>query len=121
MMGIEIIAPKPTLSEDKIPKFNAIDAMSQSVFVQGQEPIFPKYTDASGSWSPDKVEDEDGQWKAVHDLWEKPEAGVESRQKTMDLWKEAMFWEKELRGDAPEILLNKFDNLYLAAPLISVG
>lgn len=122
-MGIEITAPKPTLSQDQIPKFNAVDAMSQSVSVQGQEPIFPKYGDAVNTWSPAAVEDSDGQWKKVSDLWETPEAGVQSRQKTLDLWMDTMFWPKEkaLKGDAPEILLKKFDNLYLLAPMISVG
>lgn len=121
LMGAEIIAPKPTLSQDKIPRFNAIDAMSQSVSVQGQEPIFPKYVDANQNWSSDKVVDKDKQWGVVRDLWEKPEAGVESRQKTLDLWQDTIFWEKELKGDIPRTLLGKFDKLYLAAPLVSVG
>lgn len=42
LMVFEIMALKPTISPDKIDKFSAIDAMKEAVFLQGQEPEFPK-------------------------------------------------------------------------------
>lgn len=38
-------------------------------------------------------------------------------------WMDTTFWPKKkaLKGDAPEILLKKFDNLYFLVLMISVG
>jgi hypothetical protein len=121
LMGVEITAPKPTLSPDKIPKFNAIEAMSESVNEQGSEPIFPQYDSANAKWSPEEVKDEKAQWDKVKSLWQAPELGTKCRDSTMDLWKQVMFWQNGVKADTPTLLLEKFDNLYLTAPLISVG
>ncbi|KAA8903423.1 hypothetical protein FN846DRAFT_954000 [Sphaerosporella brunnea] len=121
MMGVSVAAPKALLAQDKIPKFNVVDAMSQSVNVPSHEPLFPKYAPANAAWSPDEVKDEDSQWAAVAALWRTPQGGVESRKTTLALWGEAMFWETGVTAEVPELLLEKFDNLYLSAPMISVA
>jgi hypothetical protein len=122
-MGAEILAPKPTLSPDKIGKFNAIDAMEQAVFPQGQEPEFPKYLDGSDNWSPQEVKpgEEKEQWDNVKAAWTNPAQGVKKRDDTANLLQRVMGWKRGLTAKAPERLVKDLGNLYLSAPMISVG
>lgn len=122
-MGVQLKAPKPFLSDDLIPKFSAIDAMSQGVYLVGSEPIFPKLLDSNPAWAPAPVEDPvpPGQWEKVSKTWEDPPAKEESRTKTVTLWKEAMGWVGELSASAPRTLLSKFGTYYMAAPMLSVA
>ncbi|KAL7276584.1 hypothetical protein RUND412_000426 [Rhizina undulata] len=120
MMGVIINAPDPELSNDVIPKFNAVKAMSQDVFGQGKEKIFPKNLQSNQIWLPLKAVPGPNQWKNVSDRWKNPIMGKTSAQNTVDAWKKAFFWEVTLNGAPPAKLLDDFGALYLAVPLLSV-
>lgn len=118
MMGVIIRAPDPVLSNDVIPKFNAVDAMSEEIFPQGEEKIFPPNAASSDNWLPLKAAQGSEQWSNVKTAWQAPKTNP---QKTVDLWTNAFSWDTKLDGSLPPILLKKFDELYLAAPLLCVA
>lgn len=100
-MGVSLIAPEATLSKDKIPKFNALDANSVPIFGTAP-PSFPVVGDAIGLWLPDAPagmkpdgsgkEDVVKQYKDVHDTWESPLLGVGAAQKAVDCWCATYMW-----------------------------
>lgn len=121
MMGVSIFAPMPTLCQDLIPAFDALKAMSQSVFDQGKEPIFPPANiSEEPSWEPLEGVGGEQQWVEAKNTWKTPRMGKESQQKSVDLWLAAMFWTEKLDGAMPALLNENFDDIYLAAPLLSV-
>lgn len=118
MMGVTISAPDPVLSDDKIPKFNAAAAMAEDVFPPPEpSKLFPdSTTEAKASWLP--LKPGPNPWADASSAWANPKMGAASQQNTVDLWTSAFFWEK-LSGSVPPILLKDFNDLYLAAPLLS--
>lgn len=118
MMGAEITAPKPNLSPDKIGKFSAILAMEEAVLPQG---VFPKYLDGSNNWSPAPTDEGQDQWEKVKGVWTNPAQGPAKRDETVDLLKTVMGWKRSLSAKVPTRLVENLGNLYLTAPMISVG
>lgn len=119
-MGLTIVAPPPTLSSDVIPAFSAVDAMSEIV----SDVRFPTLTpSALPSWDPaprDPVPA--SQWTDVHDAWLAPSPSLAD---FVERWAKAMKWvipkEEELVPWPPQLNLENFDEVYMAAPCISVS
>ena len=68
-MGLQIQPPKPSLADDKIGVFDAIEAMKQNVFGQGNSPKFVGYEAENTDLYPEKemenaYEDVQGLWRA---------------------------------------------------------
>lgn len=114
MMGVLITAPDPVLSDDVILKYNVANAVPQSAFPPGAAEPFPDVIASSTNWLPLKPNPEKDQWNAVRDAW-RAEVG---QQKSMDAWKGAFGWEDQLLGFGPAVLLDNFDEFYMAAPLL---
>lgn len=115
-MGVTIGAPKPELSNDMIPRFNAVLENSESVFPQEEQKFLPEVEGSSGDWLP--LDNRSvGQWKDVIDAWRKLELGVGSAQDSVNVWAKVLGW-GELNGEVPEGLLGRFGDLYIEAPLL---
>lgn len=119
-MGLTIVAPPPTLSSDVIPAFSVVDAMSEVV----SDVAFPTLTsDALSSWDPaPRDPTAASQWKDVHDAWLAPSQSLAS---FVEVWAESMQWiiqkGEELVASSPQLNLESFDEVYMAAPCISVS
>jgi hypothetical protein len=120
LMGLTVQAPKPALSPDQIQPFNALDAMSENVFDDGDKsdpravntmgeavaqaeadgwsPNIPTVTTPrpQASWSPaapaDSSSDPAAQWEAVSKAWQNPSQGAATAQDVLSRWKAAYGW-----------------------------
>lgn len=121
IMGVVISAPDPILSDDVIPKFNAVQEASENVFPENEEKYFPTVESSNGDWLPLKGSG-DTQWAEVKAAWLSPKMGKASPKNTVDLWSKVFAWSptETLSGSAPTNLLQNFGDLYLEAPLLSV-
>jgi hypothetical protein len=131
-MGATFLAPKSEISDgpkqDRIPAFNAQEAESEFVFAGTTAdpfPTFPESSPASTAWEPEApaTGTPDAQWKAVVQAWEHPTLGGTAADLAVEAWIGALGWRavSDFKGDAPEMLLDRFEELILAPPLISVG
>jgi hypothetical protein len=130
-MGATFLAPKPEISDgpmqDRIPAFNAQEAESEFVFsgtATDPFPTFPNANPAATTWEPAApATGGDAQWKAVVQAWENPVLGATAADLAVEAWIGALGWTAvaDFKGDAPETLLDRFEELILAPPLISVG
>lgn len=114
MMGVLITAPDAVLSDDVILKFNVAKAVPQNAFPPGAAEPFPEVIASSTNWLPLKPDPNKDQWNAVRDAW-RVDVG---QKKSMDAWKGAFGWEDQLLGFGPKLLLDNFDEFYMAAPLL---
>ena len=107
-----------------IPKFSASESMEMSVNPQGQEPEFKHIEKSSPNWVPDPamVSNPEVRWDEVPKIWK---AKADEQKKVVKNWSAAMGWVDEdwVGFGTPQLLLEEetFLNLYLAAPMISVG
>ncbi|KAI9648823.1 hypothetical protein NHQ30_003464 [Ciborinia camelliae] len=117
MMGVLFIAPPPIIAADPFPAFNIEDA--SLVSLQAEKP-FPDFKDAHPDWIPTKPAPGEKQWKDVHDYWEKPVMGLPAQEDFVTMFKSAFAWgDKISKWKMPERLGKKFDDLYIAAPLLT--
>lgn len=117
MMGVLITAPAAVPSDDVILKFNVANAVPQNAFPPGAAEPFPAVIKSSTNWLPLKPDPEKDQWDVVSDAW-RVDVG---QKKSMDAWKGAFGWEDQLLGFGPTVLLDNFNEFYMAAPLLCRG
>jgi hypothetical protein len=126
-MGVSLAAPAPTLSPDKIPKFNAISANSQDVFDPAK--AFPPVDAEAGRWLPSDPLPADQiakQYADVEVACLNPTLGATAAQTAADLFVQAFGWVGDdgkalaLDGSPPEVLVGALDQFDMAPPVISV-
>jgi hypothetical protein len=118
MMATRVIAPKPVLASDQIPKFNAIHAMAMDVYEKGKNPDFVKFLDAKAAWAPEAADsDITNQYTKVKDKWENP-GWAGSAKKALSAWRAAFKWDEEAKcsADPPKLALEKFGEKYMEPP-----
>lgn len=115
-MGLSFMPPKPKPSPDLIKKFNVIEAMKETVFKQCHEPIFPPPVKSSPDWQPSKPTGDASQWKKVVDTWRSPKLDTE---KAIGRWGKALGWDTGMTYKKPKYLLDHFDELVMAPPVIA--
>ncbi|KAK4136039.1 hypothetical protein BT67DRAFT_440170 [Trichocladium antarcticum] len=133
MMGVLLMAPPPFMSADKLQAFQILDADRQDLDGKKQ---FPVVVPASGDWlgvTPSPDQEPAAQWEAVRTAWETPDwdpastsgpvaaegGGVQTS--FVASWAKAFGWDGALAAMAkmPSLLDKRFDNLYVAAPLLT--
>ncbi|QGI71151.1 hypothetical protein CEK26_003488 [Fusarium fujikuroi] len=125
MMGVLMQGPPAIMSEDTLKAFNIL-AQGERV-LKAKKP-FPETELPEDAWDPSKPKDGAEQWKDVHNNWSSPEwsgntdGGSEVQQTFVDSWFEIFGWGKALSGlgKLPKLLGERFDDLYVEAPLITV-
>ncbi|KAH6949755.1 hypothetical protein BKA56DRAFT_606801 [Ilyonectria sp. MPI-CAGE-AT-0026] len=125
-MGISLSAPAPTLSPDKIPKFNALAANKQDVF---DPPLgFLPMDNEAGTWLPQAPEDDIvKQYADIEAAWTAPVLGTTAAATATSLFVQAFGWlddqgkALELDGAPPGVLVSAMDQFYLAPPVISAS
>ena len=115
-MGARLYAPPPVLSKDKLPKFKiekaGIENHNAILFI----PPAPERSD----WKPD-AQDEKARWESVPKAWQAPSWGTgnDGQAGFLEGWKKAFGWDKVLSASAPKNLMKRFDNIYMAPPLMT--
>ncbi|KAF8460209.1 hypothetical protein BDZ91DRAFT_799132 [Kalaharituber pfeilii] len=124
LMGILLIPPKPALSHDMIPTFDAVESQVQDVM----DPVeFKPSIDANSSWAPvpptpPPEDDLAKPWEAVQDLWKAHAGPGGAAESTVETWRKVMGWkDKSVRGKMPKRLVDDLTKLYVAAPMIAVA
>ncbi|KAG5661276.1 hypothetical protein KAF25_005398, partial [Fusarium avenaceum] len=122
IMGVLMQGPPAVMSEDTLKAFNILDAGLEDLPADKSFPD-PEWSDKS--WEPDEPKKGAAQWHAVHDKWKSPDWN-ERRSKDaqtgfVDTWAKTFGWDSALSGLAkiPKLLDERFDNLYVNAPLIT--
>ncbi|KAI1171807.1 hypothetical protein F4777DRAFT_593405 [Nemania sp. FL0916] len=125
MSGVLITAPKPTMAPDPFPPYIVADADLQRLL---SERPFPTIATANDAWAPGPPLTEGGpedQYNAVHDAWAEPLLGTgdEGSQGFVGILAESLKWKlvDDLKSIAsiPQRLNRKFNDLYVAAPLLT--
>lgn len=118
IMDVVFTAPPPIMAPDKFPVFDILDA--QLVDLDADKP-FPDSQKSHPDWQPAKPKDGKAQWKEVHDWWKSPALGETGQQTFVSMFKEAFNWGGEkLNTKIPDRLEKRFNDLYIAAPLLTV-
>lgn len=120
MMGVTIVSPKPTISSDKIPKFNFVHAFAVDVYGPAeQKPKFPVIAKSAETFFPEKPDSGPKQWDDVKNAWAAPAAATAAKS-VLDAWKAAFGWSSEakVQSTPPPKVLSEFGQLYMSAPLL---
>ncbi|PHH66832.1 hypothetical protein CDD81_5964 [Ophiocordyceps australis] len=125
MMGVQITAPKPTMSPDPFPAYKVDDADLQSL---PAEKAFPEFGNADTGSAPTKANtDVAQQFEDVLATWTKPTLGTgdDGQQGFVSILAETLKWPsgsklKEI-ASIPERLGKGFKNMYVAAPLLTTA
>jgi hypothetical protein len=124
-MGLSLSAPAPTLSPDKILKFDALAAAKQDVF---DPPLpFPPITAEAGAWVPADPQRAVQQYADVNAAWLDPAVGTGAAATATALFVRAFGWIGDdgkalaLYGEPPRVLIGGLDQFDLAPPVISVS
>lgn len=108
------------MAPDKLPTFNIEDAELQEFVAEKK---FPPPTPSHPEWKPEAPHEGAAQWKAVHDNWTNPAWGTgdEGQAGFVGKWAEVFGWDKAMSQLAaiPKRLEKGFENLYVAAPLMT--
>ncbi|KAI0391890.1 hypothetical protein F5Y17DRAFT_385086 [Xylariaceae sp. FL0594] len=124
MTGVDIQAPDAELSSESPIQFNVVEALGEAVFAptSPQAPKFPAQKPASGIWRPDEPSPD---WETDRDIitkeWESKQGTAEE---VLGMWKNLSafkMWDtSKLSGAAPKKTLERFEELYLAMPRLTV-
>ncbi|KAA8647060.1 hypothetical protein EYZ11_008797 [Aspergillus tanneri] len=120
MMGLQLTAPPPTLSPDKLPQFNIEQADLQRI---PAEKPFPPCVPSHPEWEPDTAHGT-SQWTEVRDHWATPDwsTGEDGQKGFVETWAKTFRWDSEFLSTLapmPQTLKKDFLNLYVAAPLMT--
>ncbi|EXK24695.1 hypothetical protein FOMG_18591 [Fusarium oxysporum f. sp. melonis 26406] len=122
MMGVLMEGPPAIMSEDTLKAFNIL-AQGERV-LKAKKP-FPETESPEDDWNPGKHKDGAEQWNDVHNTWSSPEWNEgrgDAQQTFVDSWSENFGWGKALSEVAklPKLLGERFADLYVEAPLITI-
>ncbi len=115
-MGLSVAPPKPSLADDKVNQFNVVADRRQPV----ARPHFPnaERTKADKAWLP---EGKRVNWTEVRDEWRAATEGGRVGD-VVRRWGERLGFESgSVVGVQPTCLLDKFEGLVPAVPLVAVG
>ncbi|EWG51742.1 hypothetical protein FVEG_10633 [Fusarium verticillioides 7600] len=126
IMGVLMQGPPAKMSEDTLKAFNIL-AQGERV-LQAEKP-FPETESPEDDWNPSKPKGGKEQWDDVHNKWstsewnEDGDGGSDVQQTFVDTWFEALKWRKALSGlgKLPKLLGERFGDLYVEAPLMTVS
>ncbi|KAF5656962.1 hypothetical protein FHETE_10691 [Fusarium heterosporum] len=120
MMGIEVTAPKSIKSPDPFPPMDMQDASLDSI--SATDP-FPALSDADTDWNPAAIQsDIQEQYEAVFNSWVSPVLGTGATASMASGWAQALGWNTQTfaaQAPIPPVIKANFDNLYIAAPLVT--
>jgi hypothetical protein len=128
MMGVTLTAPPPILSPDKLPAFEIADA---SLLNLPAKKNFPEEEEAHSEFSPvepivgPEPYPEKPQYDAVYAAWTVPtwSTGTPGATTTfVQKWAKAFGWDENAMSQVstmPTKLKAQFNNLYVAAPLLT--
>ncbi|KAF4986973.1 hypothetical protein FGRMN_10596 [Fusarium graminum] len=120
MMGIEVTAPKSIKSPDPFPPFDMQDASLDPI--SAIDP-FPVLIDSDTDWSPADVQPVvQEQYAAVLNSWVSPTLGTGAAASTATVWAQALGWNTQTlasQAPIPPVIKANFNNLYIAAPLVT--
>ncbi|KAI1819780.1 putative transcriptional activator srcap-like protein [Xylaria intraflava] len=122
LAGVRLTAPPPKKSEDPYPVFDIVDAELVTLFA---DKPFPKPEKSRENWKPDEVLEGRAQWEIVRKKWAWPDwsqDGREVQEEFVGGWAATLGWDKGLSkwANMPKGIKDQFDDLYVAAPLITV-
>ncbi|KAF4332926.1 transcriptional activator srcap [Fusarium beomiforme] len=122
MMGVLMQGPPAVMSKDTLKAFDILDAGLEDLPADKNFPD-PGWSDKS--WEPDEPKKGAAQWDVVHDKWKSPDwnEGEAKDVQTgfVDTWAKTFGWDSALSGLAkiPKLLDERFNSLYVGAPLIT--
>ena len=122
MAGVNLKSPPPRLSPDKLPPYHVEDAEIQNI--QADKP-FPKQEDAHKEFLPVDPLEGTAQYDAILKAWAEPAYSTTKPGSTADFvskWATALLWDAETLkkiSSIPPVLKKQFNNLYIAAPLLT--
>lgn len=121
MAGVQVTAPKPTMSPDPFPAYKVADADLQELIA---ERPFPTIVTADDAWAPAKPDSEvETHYKAVHNAWSNPVQGDQVQKGFVGSLAKSLGWNDAsgLRSIAgiPDRLKKGFMNMYVASPLMT--
>jgi hypothetical protein len=123
--------PEPAPADDLVNKFDVIKDRMQNVYSEDEQPLFPDaFENSRRAWQP---RGKSKSWQRVQETWRR--VGEERPKKAVDLWAKRLGWDKEmaardekgnrkfnhLTGARPTELLDRFEQMVPALPLIVVG
>ncbi|KAF3155393.1 hypothetical protein TWF751_003250 [Orbilia oligospora] len=117
VMGLSIKPPEPEMSDDGIKKFNIVKDMKQSVYTGETVKQFPKKEAASRNWCPRLERPTSEQVVAI---WKYERFDPV---KVVEVWatRLGLATGTEITGLRPKSLLEKYEHMVPAMPLIAVG
>lgn len=114
--GMSIRPPEPYMSQDKIPKFNLVKDMQETVFKDSKARPFPPKQATNEAWRP-RIGDQP--FKDVQKLWlDMPD---DTSKKVAQLWSKRLKFKVPVEGNKPRHLVENLHRLIPASPLIAVG
>lgn len=127
MMGVELTAPPPKMSEDKLQTFKILDAQLESI---PADKFFPVEKAALRDWDAVEPLADKEQFGTVHDKWASPDWNMEEAGSSLETgvqksfvsrWAEAFNWDANMSNMAklPKRLDKRFGKLYLGAPQLT--
>lgn len=129
--GLSVRTPEPVPADDLVNKFDVIKDRMQNVYSKDEQPLFPDaFENSRRAWQP---RGKSKSWQQVQETWRR--VGEERPKKAVDLWAKRLAWDKEtvakdekenrkfnpLTGARPTELLDRFEQMVPALPLIAVG
>ncbi|UKZ74639.1 hypothetical protein TrVFT333_002309 [Trichoderma virens FT-333] len=125
VMGLSIAPPEPEMSDDKIKSFNVVEDGKQYVFGNEPTPKFPGVTVMSDkAWTPRAASKEES-WKDVPEVWKgkgKREKPAFDPTQVVSMWAAKMeFPDGQITGARPSKLLERFENMVPALPMVAVS
>lgn len=127
MMGVTVTAPPPYISKDPLPPFDALAAMSESIYPSEDHftPELPSsLTPSAAKWAPEVLADTNGHpeapWTAVRDAWGHPVDAADGYDLATAVvaWAKALTWLAVPAGKPPIQLLVDIEKYYLSAPFV---
>jgi hypothetical protein len=122
MMGVLLQGPLAVMSKDTLKAFDILDAGLEDI---PADKTFPDPGWSDESWEPDEPKEGAAQWDAVHVKWKSPDwndgEAKDVQTGFVDTWAKTFGWDSALSGLAkiPKLLDERFNNLYVGAPLIT--
>ncbi|KAF2144842.1 uncharacterized protein K452DRAFT_265255 [Aplosporella prunicola CBS 121167] len=122
LMGVEVKAPKPQMSQDPFPAFIVADADLQSLTA---EKPFPDIQPVNSAWAPAKPLEVEKQYDEVLKYWRSPNGGTDAQNSFVDSLARSYGWDendkmKDIAG-IPDRLSKGFMDTYVAAPMVTVA
>ncbi|KAJ5675307.1 transcriptional activator srcap [Penicillium maclennaniae] len=127
MMGLTLQAPPPTLSDDSIKDFNALESMSRDVFEEDEHPNVPSNVQTpSTAWLPaarsGTGSDPAQPWKDVQGTWASPKLSRVAIDSAVSAWANAFGYGSMSAAAPPRAsTLADVEVDYMTAPFVSVA